>query len=221
MRNGVLIPNELAACQALLAELTRGIAVDPSATDSGLVEQHLLTIKSHEEQIKSHEQTIKAHELTIATHALTITSLSDRLEKLQQENAEQKVTIDELLRRAFAKRSERYLENPDQLRLDFRGTAAEEAAADAAESLAEALAQADAASDIVVPEHTRRKHRERKPRSEQLPAHLPRYEVEAPIADDAKSCPTRDAGVRASETEGPSHADPEVRLREIARMRRF
>ena len=159
MWKSLVIPNDLAACQSLLAELAKGFAAEP-----GAVENHLLTIKSHE--------------LTIKTHELTITSLNDRLEKLQQENAEQKLTISELLRRAFEKRSERYLEHPDQLRLDFGNTPE---AADAAESLAEALEQAaSAATEIVVPEHTRRQHLPRKPRNEQLPAHLPRHVVDAP-----------------------------------------
>jgi transposase len=186
MWKSLVIPNDLAACQSLLAELAKGFAAEP-----GAVANHLLTIKSHEEQLKSHELTIKTHELTIKTHELTITSLNDRLEKLQQENAEQKLTISELLRRAFEKRPERYLEHPDQLRLDFGNTPE---AADAAESLAEALAQAaSAATEIVVPEHTRRKHLPRKPRSEQLPAHLPRHVVDAPVADEVKTCPTHGA----------------------------
>ena len=179
MLKSLVIPNDLAACQSLLAELAKGFAVEP-----GAVENHLLTIKSHEGQLKSHE-------LTIKTHELTITSLNERLEKLQQENAEQKLTISELLRRAFEKRSERYLEHPDQLRLDFGNTPE---AADAAESLAEALAQAaSAATEIVVPEHTRHKHLPRKPRNEQLPAHLPREIVDAPVADEVQICPTHGA----------------------------
>ena len=178
MLNGLGIPNDLAACQALLAELAQGFAADPS-----VVENHLLTIKSHEAKLQSQELTIQTHELTIA-------SLADRLAERNREIAEQKLTIDDLLRRAFAQRSERYLDNPDQLRLDFRGTPAADAAADAAESLAEALAQASAAEEVVVLEHTRRKHPPRKPRSEQLPAHLPRYEVTLPVPDAAQTCPT-------------------------------
>ena len=168
MDESLNIPTDRAACQelsALLAEQARVIV--------------------------ARELTIKNHALTIQTHELTIRSLNDRLEAAQTENAEQKLTIEELLRRAFEKRSERYIEDPDQLRLDF-GNAPE--AASAAESLADALAQAAGAADeIVIPEHTRRKHRERKPRSEQLPEHLPRYEVTAPLPDEAKFCPTHGA----------------------------
>jgi transposase len=155
MKESSPLANDLAACQALLAE----------------------------------------QRLTITTHELTIASLNDRLTELRQETAEQQVTIAELLRRAFEKRSERYLESPDQLRLDFRGTAAEDAAAEAAESLAEALAQAaaSAANVIVVPEHTRLKRVPRTPRCEQLPEHLPRYEVILSVPEVALTCPRHGA----------------------------
>lgn len=176
MLDSLIILHDLAACQRLLVEQARAIAGDK------------LTIAA--EQL-----TVKKHELTITTFELTIASLSDRLEEQrqkleeqQQAIAEQKLTIDELLRRAFEKRSERYLENPDQLRLDFGDTPE---AASAAEGLAEALAQAaSAAAEIIVPEHTRRPHAPRKTRNEQLPAYLPRYEVPATVSDETKTCAT-------------------------------
>ena len=167
MLDSLVIPHDLAACQTLLAEQARAIAAE--------------------------QLTVKNHELTITTFKLMIASLSDRLEEQQQAIAEQKLTIDELLRRAFEKRSERYLENPDQLRLDFGDTPE---AASAAEGLAEALEQAaceqaaSALAEIIVPEHTRRPHAPRKTRNEQLPAHLPRYEVTATVSDETQTCAT-------------------------------
>jgi transposase len=162
MLDSLVIPHDLSACQTLLAEQARAIAAE--------------------------QLTVKNHKLTITTFELTIASLNDRLEQQQQEIAEQKLTINELLRRAFAKRSERYLENPDQLRLDFGNTAE---SASAAEGLAEALEQAASAlAEIVVPEHRRRQHSPRKPRHEQLPAHLPRYEVTAVASPEVQICPT-------------------------------
>jgi len=128
MDDSLAIPNDLAACQALIGELAQ----------------------------------------TISTQKQLI--------------AELKLTVNELLQQAFRKRSERYLEHPDQLKLDFGNT---DEAADAAEGLAEAVAQAE----IIIAEHTRRKRPERKPRDEQLPAHLPRYEVTLEVPDEAKHCP--------------------------------
>ena len=80
------------------------------------------------------------------------------------------------MQRAFRHRSERYLEDPRQLTLDFRSTPE---AADAA-----AVEEAE----LVVAQHKRRKQLSKKPRSEQLPAHPPRYEVEAAVPEDVKHC---------------------------------
>src|SRR5690348_1799569 len=95
--------------------------------------------------------------------------LAQTIARLAAKNAEQQLMINELLQQAFRKRSERYLENPSQLKLDFGNTPE---IADAAEGLADAIEQAD----LIVGEH-RRRQRDRKPRHEQLPPHLPRYEV--------------------------------------------
>jgi transposase len=106
---------------------------------------------------------------------------AEKIAKLEQEKKELNLTIAELLQRAFGHRSERYLADPNQLRLDFNDSAD---AADAAEGLAQAVEEAE----LIVKEHTRQK-RPRKPRNEKLPEHLPRYEVEAPVADDMLTCP--------------------------------
>ena len=102
---------------------------------------------------------------------------------LQQKVEEQKLIIDELIQRAFRNRSERYIEDPNQLKLDFGNTPA---VAAAAESLAEAVEEAE----IVIAEHKRRRHKPRKPRSEAFPAHLPRYEVMAKMPEELKVCAT-------------------------------
>lgn len=133
MDNGVIIPDDLAACQALVREL-----------------------------------------------ALTINEKTNEIATLQQENAEQKLTINELMQMMFQRRSERYIEDPRQLKLDLGDTAE---AADAAEGLAQAVEEAE----TVIAEHTRSK-KPRKPRNEQLPAHLPRYEVVLDTPEALKHC---------------------------------
>ncbi len=134
-------------------------------------------------------------EVAIRTHELTIVGMSEQLATAKETIVEKQLMIDELLRRSFQKRAERYLENPAQLQLDFGDspevTNAAEGLADAIDDSKQAADEAAAAADqVLVPEHTRRRHVPRKRRNEQLPAHLPRYEVDAPIADDAKFCPT-------------------------------
>ena len=135
MPNELLIPNNLEACQALVAELAK----------------------------------------TMAVQSQTIASLQDKL-------GDRERYIAELLQRAFQKRSERYLEDPNQLALDFG-----EEAASAAEGLADAI---DEAKQITVPEHTRRTHVPKKRRNEQLPAHLERREEVAAVPDEVRFCPT-------------------------------
>jgi len=58
--------------------------------------------------------------------------------------------------------------------------------ADAADGLSAAVEEAEQ----LIKQHTRRR-RQRKPRSEKLPEHLPRYEVEAEVPDELKQCPER------------------------------
>ena len=111
-----------------------------------------------------------------------IAQLAETIVQMKRTIGEQELTINELMQRAFLHRRERYVEDPNQLTLDFGDTPE---AADAAEGLAAALEEAE----ILVAEHKRRNRRPRKPRNEQLPAHLPRYEVEAQVPDDVKHCP--------------------------------
>ena len=111
----------------------------------------------------------------------TIDSQTGTIEQLHREKEELKLAFVELLQRAFRRRSERYINDPNQLRLDFKAT---DGAADAAEGLAQAVEE----SGRPVKAHTRRCPG-RKPRNEALPDHLPRYEVEANVSEDVKHCP--------------------------------
>lgn len=136
--------------------------------------------------LREHARTIDSQAHTIESHALTIEELQRRKEELEREHQELQLAFAELLQRAFQRRSERYLEDPNQLKLDFPGS---EAAADAAAGLAQAIdeSQAEIVLEQTIPEHTRRVRLRR--RSEQLPEHLPRYEVEAPVSEEVKHCP--------------------------------
>jgi transposase len=166
------IPNSLAACQALIAQL--------AATNNA----HVQTIESHVQTIDAQVHTIDAQVHTIDAQVHTIESHARTIDELQKEKQELKLTIVELLQRAFRRRSERYLADPNQLRLDFGDTPE---AADAAEGLADAIAEREAIDEQAMPPRRRRR---RQPRREKLPEHLPRYEVEAPTPDEMMNCPT-------------------------------
>jgi transposase len=102
--------------------------------------------------------------------------------ELHQKVQEQELTINELFQRAYRNRSERYREDPGQLKLDFGNTPE---AGDAAEGLAAAVEEAE---EILVKEHKRRLRKPRKARDESFPAHLPRYEVTLETPPEAKHC---------------------------------
>lgn len=114
------------------------------------------------------------------SHAL-IEQLACTVDELRREKQEIELAFAEYVQRLFRKRSERYINNPNQLRLDL-GDA--DAVADATEGLAQAVEEAGQP----VKAHLRRRH-VRKPRNEALPDHLPRYEVEASVPEHVKHCP--------------------------------
>jgi transposase len=113
--------------------------------------------------------------------AATAGELQQRNEELDRQKQDLELAYAELLQRAFLKRRERYIEDPNQLKLDFGDT---DEASDAAEGLALAVEE----SEQTVREHTRRR-RVSKSRDEKLPEHLPRYEVEAETPEELKHCP--------------------------------
>jgi transposase len=156
------MPQDLASCQTRIGQLA-------------------CTIDAHLHTIDVHSRTIDAHLHTIESHTQTIQELQQQNQQLEKEKQDLELAYAELLQRAFVRRSERYLEDPNQLKIDFGGS---EEAADAAEGLAQAI---DESQEIVIPEHTRRQSR--KTRHEKLPEHLPRYEVQAEVPDELKTCP--------------------------------
>jgi transposase len=158
----ITIPADLAGCHALIEQLAQ-------------------TVDSQHNTIHSQNRTIDAHSHTIEQLSFTVQSQSGAIEQLSREKQELELAVAALMQRAFRNRSERYINNPNQLRLDFQDT---DDAADAAEGLAQAVEEAG----IAIKAHVRRRHA-RKPRNEALPEHLPRYEVVASVPDDLKQCP--------------------------------
>jgi transposase len=126
---------------------------------------------------------VDSQSYTIEQLSCTVDSQAQSIEQLRREKQEAEAAFAEYIERLFRKRSERYLQDPNQLRLDLGNT---EDAADAAEGLAQAMAEAG--QTIEVPAHQRRR-RQRADRKEELPAHLPRYQVEAKVPEEQKRCP--------------------------------
>lgn len=134
---------------------------------------------------------LEACHALIAQLASSVNELHDGREKLTQEIEELKLTIEQLLRRLRGHRSERVVDDPNQQKLDFGDDPASQ----------DALADAAAEAEGIVQEFLvrRRVGKKRAPRNEQLPAHLPRYEVEAPVAEQVAICPTHGPRQRIGE----------------------
>jgi transposase len=120
-----------------------------------------------------------------ACHALiteltsTVDAQTQAIEALRQEKERIQAEFALYVQRIFARRSERYINDPNQLKLDLGD---DDHAADAAEGLAQAVEEAG----IEVKGHVRRP---RKQRDESLPENLDRYEVEADVPEDVRKCP--------------------------------
>ena len=81
--------------------------------------------------------------------ACTVDSQTNAIETLRQEKEAIELAFNMWMHRIFAKRSERYLNDPNQLKLDLGG---DDNAADAAEGLAQAVEEAG----LPVKAHVRR-----------------------------------------------------------------
>jgi transposase len=125
---------------------------------------------------------LAACQALIEQQAATIDELSQAKQRLEEEKEQMRLAMAELLQRAFGKRRERYVNNPHQLALDFGDS---DDAADAACGLALALEEVEQ----TIPEHKRRR-RGRRLLDEQLPEHIPTYQVDALVPDEVKICPT-------------------------------
>ena len=117
-----------------------------------------------------------------------IDQLADRIEEQQEKLAKVSAELNAALQLAFRKKQERYLRNPDQFTLDFGDSADTR---DFADGIADAAdEQDDDSTSETIDGYTRRKKGTRKRRNEQLPEHLPRYEVKLDVPEDKKTCPT-------------------------------
>lgn len=104
---------------------------------------------------------------------------ADTIRQLEAKIAAQAKAYDKLWRERFAAKSERYIADPDQLRIDFGDT---DESSDAADGLQDAVEEAD-----LIPAHKRRKA---KKKNHGLPAHFPRETEVIDVEESAKTCDT-------------------------------
>ena len=133
-------------------------------------------------QGQSKELATRDNELAQSTKELA--QSKDIIHQLEAKLEAQEKDYLKLWKERFEARSERYIADPDQLRLDFGDTLE---SADAAHGLHIAVEEADLVPADLVPAH-RRRQPVKKDRS--LPAHLPRTEVIVDIEEADKACAT-------------------------------
>lgn len=121
---------------------------------------------------ESHRELIRQQDISLQTQEL-------KIQELVKERDEYKLAFERLMMRRFRNRCERYIDHPDQLRIDFGDT---DEAADAALGLADAVED----REQTIPEHKRR--RRRKKLNERIPDHILRYEVTAEAPDAVRTC---------------------------------
>jgi transposase len=123
-------------------------------------------------------------EALLVEQARALVDLQATRQQLSQENESLALAIQKLLARLYGRRSERHALDPAQQQLDF----GHEAGGDDPD-VQDALADAAAEAEQLIEQHAvRRRAQPRKSRSEQLPAHLPRYEVTAEALPHQQHC---------------------------------
>jgi transposase len=132
------------------------------------------------EEATSLPQGIAACHVLIAELSSSISELHDDKVELTRENEELKLTITRLLLQLQGHRRERFVDDPNQTKLDLGDDP------EAQEALAEAVAEAE---KIVQEYAARRTLKPQRPRNEKLPDHLERYEVTLPVPEEVATCP--------------------------------
>ena len=141
-----------------------------------LVSKKELAFSNKELAHRDQELPTSQHELAESQKDLDQTKDINR--QLEAKNRQLEKDYLQLFRERFGRKSERYIAEPDQMRIDFGDT---DDAADAADGLAEAVEEAD-----LIPAHLRRKPRKK---SNAFPAHFPRIEEIIDIDEADKTCP--------------------------------
>ena len=144
-----------------------------------LVSEQAENLTSKDTQLTTQTEQLAAQTENLTTQTKEVARRGDVIKQLEAKVEQLKKDYLKLWRERFDPKSERYIDDPDQLRIDFGDT---DEAADAADGLADAVEEAD-----IIPEHKRRK---RKKRDESLPAHLPRQEITVEVDDAVKQCDT-------------------------------
>jgi transposase len=141
--------------------------------------QNAATLQQNANALRHHDAVFEQQAALLAEQWATIRKQEAKLEAQQLE-------INRLLQQAFGRRSERYLESPQQLKIDFGDSPEVTDATDGLQQAVDETNNDDADDTVDVPGHQRKKSS----RKDRLPDNLPRIEVIADVPDDDKVCDT-------------------------------
>lgn len=197
------LPQDGTACRAVQDDAPR----DDLPGDGIGLAAHAPAPPSPTDGLPLPENLASAHAL-IGQLASSLGELQDSRQELQQEVEALKLMIAKLLLRLAGHRSERFAEGAGQTHLDFGDNAA----------MQDGISDAAVEAEQIVEEYlVRRKLKQPKPpRHEQLPAHLPRYQVELPAPGEVTHCPTHGPRQRIGEDvlETLEFERPKLRVRQ-------
>lgn len=140
-------------------------------------------LQQRESQLQQQLTLIEQKDSLLSEQSATIRQQEEKL-------GAQQLRINELLQLAFGRRSERYLENPHQLKMDFGDTPDVADAADGLQQAIDEKAKEDAAAEpevVTVPAHSQKR---KKKRNDSLPENLPRIEKTVDAFPGDKHCGT-------------------------------
>lgn len=160
MHETTAFPSDIEACHRLLRE------------QRGVIAECHTAIAERDVVIAERDTALAAKDALVAQQNQQLAEQKDKI-------AEYQLRLAAALQAAFKKRIERYLNDPNQLKIDF-GNSPD--VTDAAEGIADAAYEN-------IEGYQRRQQQPQKTRNEQLPAHLPRIEVKLPVPEDQKICP--------------------------------
>jgi hypothetical protein len=162
MQDATSLPQDLAACQQLIAQLSA-------------------QLQERDAQLEDRDTQLRDRQALLDEQAQTVVAIGQAREDLQQENETLQLTIDKLLRQLYGNRRERVIDDPHQQLLDFGDDP------QAADMFQDAMEEAE---QIVEDVTNRRKAKRRRRRREKFPEHLPRVEKFIDVSEEEKLCPT-------------------------------
>ena len=130
---------------------------------------------------------LAAAQALLVEQARTLLGLHTASESQSRKIVELELIVKKLMQQLYGRKSERTTDDPLQQKMDFGDDVP---LGPDEQSAAEAAAAALAEAQQIVIEYTVKRKLGKPKRNEQLPAHLPRYEVTAPVPESVSHCPT-------------------------------